>query len=166
VAGVGTVALEILEDLPDVDVLLVPVGGGSGAAGDGIVTRALRPEVELIGVQSAEAPGAYHAWKEGHLEPHERMESEHEGLATRVPFELTMRLMRETLSDFVLVPDEAIGTAIRWMAEDAKLVAEGAGAAALAAAFEMRERLRGKKVVGVLSGGNIPMDRLAAHLDG
>jgi threonine dehydratase len=165
VAGVGTVALEVLEDLPDADVMIVPVGGGSGIAGDAVVTRALRPEMELIGVQSEEAPGAFEAWKGGHLEPHPRMESEHEGLATRVPFQLPMGVMREALSDFVLVPDAEINHAIRLLAEEAKLVAEGAGASPLAAALRLGDRLRGRKVVGVLSGGNLPLDRLARVLE-
>lgn len=164
VAGVGTVALEVLDVLPDVDVVLVPVGGGSGAAGQGIVLGSLRPEAELIGVQSASAPAVHHAWKAGHLEPHPVMETEHEGLATRVPFALTMGVMRETLSDFVLVEDRAIFRAVRLLAEHGRLVAEGAGAAALAAAFALGERIRGRKVVGVLSGGNIPAERLARVL--
>lgn len=165
VAGVGTVALEILEDLPDADVLIVPVGGGSGIAGDAVVTRALRPELELIGVQSEEAPGAFEAWRDGHLDPHPRMDSEHEGLATRVPFELPMGIMREALSDFVLVPDSEIRDAIRILAEEAKLVAEGAGASPLAAALRMGDRLRGRKVVMVLSGGNLPLERLTSTVE-
>jgi threonine dehydratase len=164
VAGVGTVALEVLEDWPDADVLIVPVGGGSGIAGDAVVVRALRPEMELIGVQSEEAPGAWAAWKEGHLEAHPRMESEHEGLATRVPFALPMGIMREAVSDFVLVPDAEINEAVRILARDAKLVAEGAGASPLAAALRMGDRLQGKKVVMVLSGGNLPLDRMSRVL--
>lgn len=164
VAGVGTTALEVLEDLPDLDVLLVPVGGGSGAAGGALVLRSLRPEARLIGVQSAGAPGAYHAWKEGHLDPHPLMETEHEGLATRVPFELPMAILREAMSDFVLVPDLEINRAQRLLATDARLVAEGAGAASLAGALAVGETLRGRKVVGILSGGNVPAERLAAVL--
>ncbi len=164
VAGVGTMALEIVEDLPEVDVVLVPVGGGSGAAGQGVVMRELRPGAEIIGVQSGEAPGAYEAWRTGELAPHPRMDSVHEGLATRVPFSLTMSVMRETLADFVLVSDEAIDDAVRLLVEEAKLVAEGAGAAPLAAALQLRDRLAGKTVVGVLSGGNLPRERLAEIL--
>jgi len=160
VAGVATVALEILEALPDTQTLIVPVGGGSGAAGNGLVVRALRPQTELIGVQSEAAPGVQRAWLAGSLDPCDRMETEHEGLATRVPFELTMAMLRDTLSDFVLVSDAEIRTAIRLLAEEAKLVAEGAGAASLAAALRLRDRIRGKTVVGVLSGGNLPLDRL------
>jgi threonine dehydratase len=154
VAGVATVALEILEQLPDPDVVLVPVGGGSGAAGHGIVLRAMSPGTRLVGVQSEAAPGVHDAWRAGHLDPSPRMETRHEGLATRVPFQLTMAVLRETLADFILVPDDAIDYAIRVLAEDAKLVAEGAGAASLAGAIALGDALRGKRVVGVLSGGN------------
>lgn len=166
VAGVGTVALEVVDALPELDVMLVPVGGGSGAAGDGVVFRELRPDAELIGVQSASAPAAQVAWREGHLRPHRRMETPHEGLATRVPFELTMGILRETLSDFVVVEDAAIDRAVRLLAEHGRLVAEGAGAASLAGAFALKERLEGRTVVGVLSGGNIPPQRLARVLAG
>ena len=83
------------------------------------------------------------------------METEHEGLATRVPFELTNRILWELLDDFVLVSDGEINEAIRLLAQHGKQVAEGAGAASLAAAFKLRDQLRGKKVVGILSGGNI-----------
>jgi threonine dehydratase len=166
IAGVATMALEILDALPDPDIVFVPVGGGSGAAAQGTVLRVLSPGTELIGVQSEDAPGVQRAWRDGDLEPHDRMATEHEGLATRVPFELPMRVMRETLTDFVLVPDAAINDAIRTLATDAKLVAEGAGAAALAAATALRGRVRGRKVVGILSGGNLPPDRLARVLAG
>lgn len=161
IAGVGTMGLEIFEALPEVDCILVPVGAGSGAAGNGLVARRLRPSAQVIGVQSERAPAVYWAWRERHLRPHPCMETEHEGLATRVPFELTVRLLWEVLDDFVLVSDEEINAAVRLLAERAHLVAEGAGAAPLAAAFHLRERLRGKKVVGILSGGNLPAERLA-----
>jgi threonine dehydratase len=164
VAGVGTVALEILDELPDPDIVLVPVGGGSGAAGDGIVLSELSPATRLIGVQSESAPAAYEAWRSGTLEPCDRMETPHEGLATRVPFQLTSAVLRDVLSDFLLVSDRAIDHAIRLLAGDARLIAEGAGAAALAGAMALGDGIRGKKVVGILSGGNLPLDRLAAVL--
>ena len=92
------------------------------------------------------------------------METQHEGLATRVPFELTNKILWELLDDFVLVSDEEINEAIRLLAQHGKQVAEGAGAASLAAAIKLRDRLHGKKVVGVLTGGNIPTDRFVATL--
>ena len=92
------------------------------------------------------------------------METKHEGLATRVPFELTNKILWDFLDDFVLVSDEEIDLAIRLLAQHAKQIAEGAGAASLAAAIKLRHRLQGKKVVGVLTGGNIPPDRFAATI--
>ena len=92
------------------------------------------------------------------------METKHEGLATRVPFELTNKILWELLDDFVLVSDEEIDAAIRLLVQHAKQVAEGAGAASLAAAIKLRDQLQGKKVVGILTGGNIPPDRFAATI--
>jgi threonine dehydratase len=164
VAGVGTIGLEIFEDLADVDVIIAPAGGGSCASGNCIVARERNPNVKVIAVQSEGAPATWHAWRNRNLDPYPTMTTEHEGLATRVPFELTNRILWELLSDFVLVSDEQINDAIRILARDAKQVAEGAGAASLAAAIKLRDRLRGKKVVGVVTGGNLPLDRLAKLL--
>jgi threonine dehydratase len=162
IAGVGTIGLEIFDDLPDVDVIIAAAGGGSCAAGNCIVARHVNPRVRVIGVQSERAPALWHAWRNRTLDPYPTMETEHEGLATRVPFEMTNRILWELLDDFVLVTDEEINEAIRLLARHAKQVAEGAGAASLAAAIKLRDQLRGKKVVGILSGGNIPMERFAA----
>lgn len=164
IAGVGTIGLEIFEDLPDVEVIIVPVGAGSSACGNGIVAKHLNPKVKIIGCQSEKAPAIWHAWKGHHLKPYPTMETEHEGLATRVPFELTTSILWDVLDDFILLSDEEINDAIRLLARHAKLVAEGAGAASLAAAIKLKGHLQGKKVVGIVSGGNIPMERYAAML--
>ena len=164
IAGVGAIGLEIFDDLPGVDVIIAPIGGGSCASSNCIVARQLNPSVRVIGVQSEQAPAVWHAWKERNLQPHPRMETQHEGLATRVPFELTNRILWELLDDFVLVSDEEINQAICLLAQHGKQVAEGAGAASLAAAIKVRDQLQGKKVVGVLTGGNIPTDRFVATL--
>src|SRR5882672_7140540 len=166
IAGVGTIGIEIFEDLPDVDVIIAPAGGGSCASGNSIVAQHFNPEVRVIAVQSKSAPAMWHAWKNRNLEPYPTMATEHEGLATRVPFELTNRILWELLDDFVLVSDEEINEAIRLLAQNAKQVAEGAGAASLAAAIKMRDQIKGKKVVGILSGGNISLDRFAAVVGG
>lgn len=164
IAGVGTMGLEILEDLPDVDVVIVPVGGGSGACGLCVALKEVRPAVQVIGVQSAAAPAAHQSWVSRRLDVEADMATVHEGLATRVPFELTMGLMWDLLDDFVLVDDAQVEAGIRLLARHAHQIAEGAGAASLAAAVALRERLAGKRVAGILSGGNLPMDRLAAVL--
>jgi threonine dehydratase len=162
IAGVGTIGLEIFEDLPDVDVIIAPAGGGSCASGNCIVANHLNPNVRVIAVQSEAAPAMWHSWRNRTLDPFPTMQTEHEGLATRVPFELTNKILWELLADFVLVTDEEINEAIRLLARHAKQVAEGAGAASLAAAIKIGDGLRGKKVVGIVTGGNIPLDRFAA----
>jgi threonine dehydratase len=164
IAGVGTIGLEIFDTLADVDVIIAPAGGGSCAAGNCIVARHLNPRVRVIAVQSEQAPAMWHAWKNRTLDPYPTMETEHEGLATRVPFELTNSILWDLLDDFVLVSDEEINDAILLLAQHGKQVAEGAGAASLAAAVKLRDQLQGKKVVGILTGGNISKDRFAAIL--
>jgi threonine dehydratase len=164
IAGVATIGLEIFEDLPDVDVIIAPAGGGSCVSGNCIVARALNQQVKVIAVQSEGAPAMWHAWRNRNLDSYPTMRTEHEGLATRVPFALPNRILWELLSDFILVSDEEINEAVRLLARDAKQLVEGAGAASLAAAIKLREQLRAKKVVGVVSGGNLPLDRFARLL--
>lgn len=161
IAGVGTIGLEIFEDLPEVDVIIAAAGGGSCASGNCIVAKHQNPSVQVIAVQSAAAPAMWHAWRNHNLDPYPTMQTEHEGLATRTPFELTNKVLWSLLDDFILVGDEEINDAIRLLARYGKQVVEGAGAASLAGAFKLREQLRGKKVVGIVSGGNIPPERLA-----
>jgi len=157
--GVGTYALEILEDLPDVEVIIVPVGAGSGVCGTSIVAKSINPNIQVIGVQSAQAPAMKVSWETGKLISGE-MGTFAEGIATRVPFENTQRIMRKYLDDFVLVEDEDIMNAIALLLKHTHNLAEGAGAAALAAALQMKHQLASKKVVIVMSGGNLSMERL------
>jgi threonine dehydratase len=154
IAGVGTYALEILEKQPDIEVIIVPIGGGSGASGTCIVAKSMNPKIQVIGVQSAEAPAGYKSWKARRL-VEDRMGTIAEGLATRTAFELPQRILWEKLDDFVLVPDAEIKTAVRLMIETTRNLAEPAGAAALAAALKLKERLKGKRVALILSGSNI-----------
>ena len=165
IAGVGTMGLEIFDDLPDVDVIIAPAGGGSCAAGNSIVAKQINPRTRVIAVQSESAPAMWHAWKNRTLDPFPTMTTEHEGLATRVPFEMTNKILWDLLADFVLVTDEEINDSIRLLARHAKQVAEGAGAASLAAAIKLRDQLQGKKVVGILTGGNMPLQRYAAVVE-
>ncbi|HXM57421.1 MAG TPA: pyridoxal-phosphate dependent enzyme [Candidatus Dormibacteraeota bacterium] len=159
IAGVGTATLEALETRPDLDVLIVPVGGGSGAAGACIVAAAINPEIEVIGVQSAQAPAAYLAWREEQAgSPSSTTFAE--GLATRIAFDLPQRVLRERLSDFVLVDDTEIREAVAMMIEHTRTLVEPAGAASLAAAIKLRERLEGRRIALVCSGGNITPEQL------
>lgn len=160
IAGVATTGLEILEDLPDVDAVIVPVGGGSQAAGLGIVFKTTAPDIEVIAVQAENAPSVYLSWKSGRLESTETANTFADGLATRQAFEMTVPMLRELVDDFVLVSEEEIREAIRLYVEKTHTIAEGAGAAPLAAALKIKNRLKGKKVVLILSGGNITAEML------
>jgi threonine dehydratase len=162
IAGVATQTLETLERQPELDVLIVPIGGGSGAAGACIAAKALRPQMQVIGVQSEAAPAAYRSWKEGRLVEDE-MHTAAEGLATRVGFELPQQILREHLDDFVLVSEDELRTATLHMLERTRNLIEPAGAAALAAALKLD--LAGKRVGLIASGGNLTLDQLGHLLD-
>lgn len=159
IAGVATCSLEIVEQFPELDYLFIPLGGGSGAAGACIVAKAINPAIKVVAVQSAQAPAGYRSWKERRI-----VEAENrtfaEGLATGSGYELTQHILRDLLDDFVLVSDEEITEAILHLLEKAHTLAEGAGAAALAGAIKVRDRLSGKRVAVVVSGGNISMPQL------
>ena len=161
IAGVATYTLEILETRPDIEAIVVPVGGGSGAAGACVVARVVRPSIEVIGVQSDAAPAAYRSWRARSL-----LEAANttfaEGLATRTAFELPQRILQESLDDFVLVSDEALRAATRLMIEKTRNLVESAGAAGLAAVLGAPGRFAGRKVAIVCSGGNISPAQLAA----
>jgi threonine dehydratase len=159
IAGVGTHTLEILEERPDVDVVIVPIGGGSGAAGACIVAKTVNPAIRVIGVQSSAAPAAYLSWRERTL-IEDRMGTFAEGLATRVPFELPQRILWEHLDDFVLVSDDEIRSAQATMIEMTRNLVEAAGAASFAAAMKLRDELAGKVVAVILSGGNASRDQV------
>ncbi len=163
IAGVGTHTLEILQDQPDVEVIIVPIGGGSGAAGACIAAKAINPAIEVIGVQSSEAPAAHLSWTARELrEAPNRTRAE--GLATATPFELPQRILRRLLDGFVLVSDDDIDAATVLMIEKTRTLVEGAGAAALAAAIQLRRRLAGRRVALICSGGNISPAQLKALL--
>ncbi len=164
IAGVGTYALEIFDDLPDPDVILVPVGLGSGICGTALVAAARRPSTKVIGVQSELAPAVTLSWREGKPVETGTPGTFAEGMATRVPARMTLDLMRRYVQDMVLVSDDALREAIRLLLEVTHNLAEGAGAASTAAALKMREQLAGKTVVGVLSGGNLDLRELAKVL--
>src|SRR5450830_434466 len=157
--GVGTYALEIIEELPEVDAIIVPVGAGSGACATGIVAKTFNPGIQVIGVQSAQAPAMQLSWASGKIVCADT-NTVAEGLATRVPFENTQRIMRKYLDDFVLVDDDAIEAAVLLLLEHTHNLAEGAGAASLAAAVKLKRRLAAKNVVLVMSGGNLSVDQL------
>jgi threonine dehydratase len=160
IAGVGTIALEILETDPDIDTLIVPIGGGSGAAGACIVAKAIDPSIQVIGVQAEAAPSVYLSWARGAPMTTESSATFAEGLATRSTFDLPLAILSELLDDFVLVSEEELRAAIRLLLEKTHNLAEGAGAASVAAAVKLRDRLAGRRVAAVMSGGNLSLDQL------
>ena len=155
IAGVATYALEIFEELPDVDVILVPIGGGSGACGCSLVRTFTGSRADVIGVQAAGADAFARSWRTGTRVSDDRIATFAEGMATRVTFDLTFGILRDQLNDIVTLTEEELADGVRLALKTTHNLAEGAGAASLAAAVKLRDRLRGKKVVCVMSGGNI-----------
>ena len=163
IAGVGTHTLEILLEEPGIEVVIVPLGLGSGAAGACIAAHGIDPAVQVIAVQSEDSPAGYQSWRKRALvtAPNRTFA---EGVATGSAAELTQHVLREHLHDFCLVSDDEIRQAMVWMIEHAHTLAEGAGATPLAAAYRMRQALRGKKVALVCSGGNSSLEHLRQAL--
>jgi threonine dehydratase len=153
VAGVGTAYLELFEQAPDIDTVVVPVGGGSGAAAACLVAAALAPHCRVVAVQSASSPAAHDSWRAGRCLRRPNRTTV-DGLATGSGFELTQRLLRDHLADFLLVEDAAVTAAQRCLLRDAHTLAEGAGAAALAALHTHPDRFAGRRVAVVCTGGN------------
>jgi threonine dehydratase len=155
IAGVGTYALEIFEEQPDADVILVPIGGGSGACGCAVVRSGLGSRAQVIGVQAERADAFARSWRTGSRVVGDKADTFAEGMATRVTFDLTFGILKQELDDIVSLSEEELAEGVRLALRTTHNLAEGAGAAPLAAAIKLRERLVGKKVVCVMSGGNI-----------
>ena len=163
IAGVATETLEILEEVPKVNVVVVPIGGGSGAAGACIAAKAVNSAIEVIGVQSEAAPAAYRSWEARELVDDE-MGTFAEGLATRTAFELPQRILWELLDEFILVSEDELRAATIVMLERTRNLIEPAGASPLAAALRIRDRLEGRRVALVASGGNVSLAQLGELL--
>lgn len=155
IAGVATYALEIFDEMPDVDVILVPIGGGSGACGCSIVRTAVGSPAKVIGVQAARADAFTRSWKGDARVVGDKADTFAEGMATRVTFDLTFEILKKELDDIVTLTEDELAEGVRLALRATHNLAEGAGAAPLMAAMKLRERLAGKKVVCVMSGGNI-----------
>lgn len=155
IAGVGTYALEIFEEQPDTEVILVPIGAGSGACGCGIVRTGLGSRATVIGVQAERADAFARSWKSGSRVVGEKADTFAEGMATRVTFDLPFGILKQELNEIVSLTEEELAEGVRLALRATHNLAEGAGAASLIAAVKLRDRLEGKKVVCVMSGGNI-----------
>jgi threonine dehydratase len=160
IAGVGTMAVEVAEQLPEVDVIIVPMGSGSCASGTLIAMRALLPKVRVIGVQAERAPALAKALASGKLASTETADTFAGGLATRFAYELPFSLLHGQLDEVVLVSEEEMREAVREALETTHNVAEGAASAAYAAARKLRPQLAGKRVVIVHTGQNTDRNTL------
>ncbi len=154
-AGVATYALEMFEKLPDVDVVFVPIGGGSGACGCGIVRTGLGSRAKIIGVQSERADAFARSWKTRTRVVTDSARTLAEGVATRVTFDLTFGILEKELDDVVTLSEEELAEGVRLALRATHNLAEGAGAAPLMAAVKRRDEWRGRKIACVMSGGNI-----------
>ena len=164
IAGVATYALEIFDEWPDVDVILVPIGGGSGACGCCIVRSACGSRAKVIGVQAERADAFARSWKGTARVVGDKADTFAEGMATRVTFDLTFGLLKNELDDVVTLTEDELAEGVRIALRTTHNLAEGAGAAPIAAAVKLADRLAGKKVVCVMSGGNIDRTTLARIL--
>jgi threonine dehydratase len=161
IAGVGTYAFEMFEQVPDLDYLFVPIGGGSGAAGCCIVRSAVSPRTKVIGVQALGADAFTRSWRGPKRVTAERVNTFAEGMATRVTFDLTFAILKEMLDDIVPLDEPELEEGVRAALRCTHNLAEGAGAAPLAAAKKYGSALAGKKIGCVMSGGNIDINTLA-----
>lgn len=160
IAGQGTIGLEILEEMPDVEAIVVPIGGGGLIAGVAFAVKTLRPDIKIYGVQAAGAPSMYEAVKQGHRVHLDSVHTIADGISVKEAGELTFKLVSEYVDEVVTVTDDEISGAILALIEKQKLVSEGAGATAVAAAMYGHLPIEGKRVVCLVSGGNIDVNIL------
>lgn len=165
IAGQGTVALEILKDLDDIDAIVVPVGGGGLIAGVAYTVKQIKPEVKVYGVQVSGAPSMYNSVKNGAIETLGSVSTIADGIAVKRPGDNTYELVKEYVDDIALVSDAEVASAILALIEKQKMIAEGAGAAAVAAVMFDKFDLKDKRVVAIVSGGNIDVTSLSRVID-
>lgn len=166
IAGAATLSLEMIEEAPDLEAVVVAIGGGSQAVGVMTVMRAVKPGVEVFGVGASRAPAGYDSWRAGKIVTAASADTFADGLATRSAYALTFPSLKAGLADFVLCTEAEIAEAVRLLLKTTHNLAEGAGAAGLAGLLKLRERLAGKKVAVVLSGGNMDARTLQQVVSG
>jgi threonine dehydratase len=158
ISGVGTYTLELLEEYPEIDAMFVPIGGGSGLCGACVAGKGINPDLKVYGVQAAAAPAVYESWRERSLKRLDATTTFAEGLATREAYSLPARLLWDTVDDIMLVSDSDLRRSILTILETTRMLAEGAGAAALAGLAQRRQDMAGKNVAVILSGGNLTLE--------
>ena len=165
IAGQGTIALEILNDLDNIDAIVVPIGGGGLISGIAYTVKQIRPSVKVYGVQATGAPSMYKSVKDGEIECLTGVSTIADGIAVKQPGENTFRYVSEYVDEIALVSDDEVSSAILALIEKQKMIAEGAGAVAVAAVMSGKFNLKGKRVVAVVSGGNIDVTSLSRVID-
>ena len=165
IAGQGTIALEILNDIDNIDAIVVPVGGGGLISGIAYTAKQIRPSIKVYGVQAAGAPSMFNSIKDGEIECLPSVSTIADGIAVKKPGENTYALVKEYVDEIALVSDDEVASAILALIEKQKMIAEGAGAAAVAAIMAGKFDLKGKRVVAVVSGGNIDVTSLSRVID-
>lgn len=161
IAGQGTIGLELIEQIPDMEAVIVPIGGGGLISGVAYAIKSLNPKIKVYGVQATGAPSMYNSVKDGHIERLDSVSTIADGIAVKEPGENTFKLISEYVDDIVTVTDDEISAAILALMEQQKLVTEGAGAVPVAAAMFNKVPVKGKKTVCLLSGGNIDVTILS-----
>lgn len=165
IAGQGTIALEILNDLDNIDAIVVPIGGGGLISGVAYTAKQIRPSIKIYGVQVAGAPSMYNSINSGEIECLPSVSTIADGIAVKTPGENTFDLVREYVDEIALVSDDEVASAILALIEKQKMIAEGAGAVAVAAVMFDKFDLKGKRVVALVSGGNIDVTSLSRVID-
>lgn len=165
IAGQGTIALEILHELDDIDAIVVPIGGGGLISGIAFAAKHIRPSIKIYGVQSAGAPSMFNSQKDGKIECLKSVSTIADGIAVKEPGENTFELVKEYVDDIALVSDDEVSSAILALIEKQKMIAEGAGAVSVAGVMFNKFPLAGKRVVSIVSGGNIDVTSLSRVID-
>ncbi|WP_405378741.1 threonine ammonia-lyase [Phascolarctobacterium sp.] len=161
IAGQGSIGLEILDQLPDVEAVIVPIGGGGLISGVAFAIKSLRPDVKIYGVQAAGAASMYNAFRDHKYETLDKVNTFADGIAVKTPGETTYEIISQYVDDIVTVSEDEIATAILTLMEKQKLISEGAGATPVAAALFGKLPIQGKKTVCLVSGGNIDVNILS-----
>lgn len=165
IAGQGTIGLEIVNDLDDLDAVIVPVGGGGLISGVAYAIKAIRPSIKVYGVQAAGAPSMYRSLRAGAIQTLDSVSTIADGIAVKRPGDLTFDLVQKYVDDVAVVTEDEISSAILALIEKQKMIAEGAGAVSVAAAMFDKFDLKGKKVVSLVSGGNIDVTILSRVIE-
>jgi threonine dehydratase len=164
IAGQGTVGLELLEDVPDLNTIIVPIGGGGLISGISIAAKTLNPNIKMVGVQPEGAPAVYRSWKAGKIVEVDSVNTVADGLAARKPLDLTFRIIEKYVDDILLVTEQEIGEAVLALLHEAHILAEPSGGASLAALLSKYHPKPEEKVAVIVSGANISIDYLASLL--